>query len=128
MKRLISIILILMFMLSFASISMADYDLSAFSDAKIDWKKFEGTTIKVMLSEHWVSNAIIEKIPEFEELTGIKVSYEQIPETDYRNKLLIEFNSGSNPPDVVMENYGFVATDVAAGWAEDLFPSGLLSV
>ena len=122
MKRLISIVLILMFMLSFASISMADYDLSAFSDAKIDWKKFEGTTLKVMLSEHWVSNAIIEKIPEFEELTGIKVSYEQIPETDYRNKLLIEFNSGSNPPDVIMENYGFVATDVAAGWAEDLFP------
>lgn len=125
MKRTLSMILALVLILSICAISttaMADYDLSAFSGANIDWKKYEGTTIKVMLSEHWVSNAIIERIPEFEALTGIKVNYEQIPETDYRNKLLIEFNSGSNPPDVIMENYGFIRTDVEAGWAEDLYP------
>lgn len=93
-----------------------------FSSAKIDWKRFDGDSIKVMLSQHWVSDAFVERVDEFEELTNITVNYEQIPETDYRNKLLIEFNSGSNPPDVIMENYAFLGTDVPSGWAADLYP------
>lgn len=127
MKRFLSVVLTLAMMLSLVvfagSAAFAEeYDLSAYTSANIDWRKFEGTEIKVMFSEHWASEALIERIPEFEALTGITVKYESIPETDYRNKLLIEFNAGSNPPDVLMENYGFVKTDVRNGWAADLYP------
>lgn len=93
-----------------------------FSTAKIDWQKFAGTEIRALFCKHWVSDAIIERLGEFEELTGIKVNYEQVPESDYSNKLLIEFNSGANPPDIYMENYALVSAHVGGGWNQDLTP------
>ncbi len=38
--------------------------------------------------------------PEFEKLTGIKINYEELPENNARQKLLVEFSAGSSSVDV----------------------------
>lgn len=98
----------------------AETDPYDFSSAKVDWKKFDGDQIRAMLCKHWFSDAIVAKLEEFQALTGITVNYEQIPESDYANKLLIEFNSGANPPDVFMENYAWLPAHFSGGWNQDL--------
>lgn len=67
-----------------------------------DWKNYEGTEINVMFNEHNYSKAVIAKIPEFEELTGIKVKYTSTPESNYFDKLNTALSSRSGNPDVFM--------------------------
>ena len=54
---------------------------------EFDWKNYEGTTINVMFNEHNYSKAVIAKLAEFEELTGITVEYTSTPH--YRAVLVI---------------------------------------
>ena len=69
---------------------------------EFDWKAYEGTTINVMFNEHNYSKAVIEKLPEFEELTGITVKYSSTPESNYFDKLNTALSSRSGDPDVYM--------------------------
>ena len=46
-----------------------------------------------MFNEHNYSKAVIEKIPEFEELTGITVEYSSTPESNYFDKLNTSLSS-----------------------------------
>jgi len=91
-----------------------------YSTAKIDWKQKQGTTIRAMFSKHFFTDGIQTLLPEFEQLTGIKVQFEVFPESEFWNKMLIEFNGGSNPPDVFMLNYNAVAQYHEGGWLEPL--------
>jgi multiple sugar transport system substrate-binding protein len=43
-----------------------------------------------------------------------------LTESEYWNKMIVEFNSGANPPDVFMLNYVTVAQYEAGGWVEPL--------
>lgn len=70
--------------------------------SNVDWQAFKGETIRVALSQHPYAEAIISKIPEFEDLTGIKVEYSITPETDYFEKLTTNLDSRSAAPDVFM--------------------------
>ncbi|MGO1768982.1 MAG: ABC transporter substrate-binding protein [Microbacterium sp.] len=87
-----------------------------------DWKNFEGTELNLLMSEHPFSNAIKERIPEFEELTGITVNFEALTETDYMVKLLTELQSGSGSYDAFMTSQPMNYQYAAAGWIEDLQP------
>lgn len=87
-----------------------------------DWRGFEGTEINLLMSEHPFSNAIKERIPEFEELTGIRVNLETLTETDYMVKLLTELQSGSGSYDAFMTSQPMNYQYAAAGWIEDLQP------
>src|SRR5437764_10827791 len=59
-----------------------------------DWKKFKGEKIEVSHAKGPRGDLLQKYRKEFEELTGISVGDEQIPEQQQRQKVLIEFTSG----------------------------------
>lgn len=66
-----------------------------------DWKKFSGASITFSYDEHAYSEAIVAHLGEFEELTGIKVKAELLPDSAYWDKLNIVLSSRSGEWDVV---------------------------
>ena len=87
-----------------------------------DWKQCDGTTLNVMFNEHTYSKAVIEKLPEFEAATGIKVEYSTTPESNYFDKLNTALSSRSGTPDVFMTGAYQVWEYAPAGYMEDLMP------
>ncbi|WP_026699531.1 ABC transporter substrate-binding protein [Salibacterium aidingense] len=71
-------------------------------DGEFDWKRFEGSEINVALNDHPYTEAILERLPEFEEKTGITVNDSVTPEENYFDKLSTNLNAGNGNPDVFM--------------------------
>jgi multiple sugar transport system substrate-binding protein len=95
----------------------------ASSQGAFDWKKFSGSTIDVVLVKKPANEIIIANLKEFEELTGIKVSAELMPEQQHRQKLVIEF--GSNNPSFDVTELSLNVQKRIAGkgkWFADLNP------
>ncbi|MBV8652172.1 MAG: extracellular solute-binding protein, partial [Alphaproteobacteria bacterium] len=67
-----------------------------------DWKRFKGEHIEVLMAKSPRGDLLQQYRKEFEELTGITVGDEQVPEQQQRQKTAIEFSSGSTSFDVVM--------------------------
>lgn len=88
-----------------------------------DWRRFEGEHLEVFLSKNPRSSLLQEHEAEFEELTGISVGSEQVPEQQHRQKQVIEFTSGATSFDVTMTAYHVQKRLFAkGGWLEDLRP------
>jgi len=70
--------------------------------AEFDPRRFEGTGLTLLLNQHpWVG--ILEpRLEEFQELTGITVSFEVYPEEQYRTKRTVEMRSGVSEIDLFM--------------------------
>lgn len=66
------------------------------------WTVAKGEKIKVLLNQHPYSEAIIKRLSDFEETTGIKVDYVIIPEENYANKVTTLLNNKSGDPDIFM--------------------------
>lgn len=66
-----------------------------------DWKQYDGTTIvaSVPNNVHW--NSVKEYIPEFTELTGIKVELDVLANNNLHDKQLLEFSKPTSDFDVV---------------------------
>ena len=73
--------------------------------ADVNWKKYSGTTLEVILAKGPRGDNLQKYIKEFTELTGIKVESEQIPEQQQRQKCVIELSSGKPSFDVVHLSY-----------------------
>jgi len=67
-----------------------------------NWSRFSGSQVRFLACRHAWSEAIEPFISEFEKKTGIKVQFEIFPEDQFRQKLLIEFASGSSTIDGFM--------------------------
>jgi multiple sugar transport system substrate-binding protein len=63
-------------------------------DSKFDWKQASGTKLVVMLNKHPYADAIIKRLPEFKELTGIDVTSTETPEENYFDKLTTALKTG----------------------------------
>lgn len=88
-----------------------------------NWKKFSGQTINVAVAKQPWTDFIAPKIPEFEQLTGIKVKLEVLPEDQNRQKLAIAFSSGRADIDVfASQRHQEGAKYFAAKWYESLKP------
>lgn len=87
-----------------------------------DWKNYEGTELNVLLSQHPLATAIEEKLPEFEELTGMTVNFETNPETEHFTKVLSELQSQSGSYDAFMTGATVNWQYAAADWIEPLDP------
>lgn len=72
------------------------------SDGDFDWERCRGETIHVMLNQHPYTEAILERLPEFEKKTGIRVRYSVTPESNYFDKLTVSLNERNGHPDVFM--------------------------
>lgn len=67
-----------------------------------DWKSHDGEELDIMFNQHPYAEAVIEKIPEFEEKTGITVNHSITPEENYFDKLTTALNAQNGNPDVFM--------------------------
>mgnify|MGYP001169196342 FL=1 len=74
--------------------------ISTFALADFDWKKYAGEKIVFAYDIHPYVDALVEKLPEFEELTGIKVDAQIFPDDVYWNKLNLEITTDSGAWDV----------------------------
>ncbi len=94
---------------------------AALAQPAFDWKRYSGQTIEVHLIKSPRGELLQKHQKEFEEMTGIKVGAEQVPEQQSRQKTVIEFNSGRTSFDVVHLSYHVQKRQFAKGkWMEDL--------
>ena len=88
-----------------------------------DWKQFEGTEIRIVATQNPWQAAFEPLVPEFEELTGITVNFESLPEEQFRQRVQVELTARSTDIDGFMSA---VLQDgprfTRAGWYEDLTP------
>src|SRR4051794_31612341 len=71
-------------------------------DNKFNWKQASGTKINVAFNQHPYADAIMQRLPQFKELTGIDVSHEVTPEENYFDKVTTNLSASSGVPDVFM--------------------------
>jgi multiple sugar transport system substrate-binding protein len=88
--------------------------------SEFDWKAYDGTTLNVQFNEHTYANAVVDKLDEFEELTGIKVEYTITPESNYFDKLNTSLSSRSGTPDIFMSGAYQLWQYIPAGYVEPL--------
>ncbi|MFB0547049.1 MAG: sugar ABC transporter substrate-binding protein [Anaerolineae bacterium] len=93
-----------------------------FLAADIDWKQLEGTELNVAMNKHPYTDAIEPYIPEFEELTGIDVVFDVLPEEAYWEKIRVLLAAGNPTPDIVWAGSLDIANFMNAGWLEPLDP------
>ena len=68
--------------------------------AAFDWKRFSGRQIRILLWEHPEANEWKKLLPEFEELTGIKVNWEQASVADIYTKTILELTQAPDKLDI----------------------------
>ena len=88
-----------------------------------DWKRFKGEKIEVFLVKSPRGDLLTKYHKEFEDLTGISVGSEMVPEQQQRQKAVIEFNSGNPSFDVIALSYHVQKRQFAKNnWLTDLRP------
>ena len=93
----------------------------AFAD--VNWSKFAGTTLEVNLITSPRGETLQRYQKEFEDLTGIKVNSEMMPEQQQRQKAVIELTSGKPSFDVIHISYHVQKRQFEkGGWLADLRP------
>src|SRR3978361_338461 len=104
---------------SAAASAFALAGVPAFAD--IQWKKYAGTKLEVILAKGPRGDNLQKNIKEFTDLTGIQVESEQIPEQQQRPKAVIELTSGKPSFDVIHLSYHVQKRQFEkAGWLADL--------
>src|SRR5664279_2768844 len=97
--------------------------LAAQAQGAFDWKKYKGETIEVFLIKSPRGDLLTKYHKEFEDLTGITVGSEMIPEQQQRQKAVIEFNSGNTSFDVIAISYHVQKRQFGKSrWLEDVRP------
>lgn len=95
--------------------------LSEYQEADIDWKQFEGSSINIGAVKHpWV-DAIRPAVPVFEELTGIDVVWNILPEQEFRTKRLTDISTGAGKFDAFYLDQ-VVNQFRQSGWLQPLDP------
>jgi len=93
---------------------------SARAQSNFDWKQASGTKLVVMLNKHPYADAIIKKLPEFKEKTGIDVVYTETPEENYFDKLTTALAAKTGDPDVFMTGTYQLWDYASSGYMEPL--------
>lgn len=83
------------------------------------WQQASQQQINVMLNKHPYSDAMIQRLGEFEKLTGIKVNYKVTSEETYFEDLTAALRS-NNPPDVFMTGSYQLWDYAPAGYIQSL--------
>ncbi len=66
-----------------------------------DMKKYSGQTINLAVQQHTATDAIKQLAGGFEQQTGIKVSFEQIPQQQLNQKQITDMSTGTGAYDVI---------------------------
>lgn len=81
---------------------------------------YAGLTINAYFLPRPGYAAAIELIPQFEEITGINVTYEQIPYENTHEREVLDFVSGAATYDVILIDVVWIGEFAANGWAVPL--------
>ena len=93
------------------------------AQSAFDWKQFKGTKIEVNYQLSPRGDVAKSLLKNFEELTGMRVGFEQIPEQQQRPKAAMEMATGRPSFDAVNVAMHVQKRQVeAARWMEDLGP------
>jgi multiple sugar transport system substrate-binding protein len=92
------------------------------AQSAFDWQQCKGQTITVSLTKSPPADNLQAHEKEFEALTGIRVLSEQIPELQFRPKMVMELASGNPSFDVTEFSLLSKRTIGAGKWLEDLRP------
>jgi multiple sugar transport system substrate-binding protein len=96
---------------------------AALGQSTFNWKRFAGEKLDVLYVKNTRADLLTAKTKEFEDLTGIRVSAESVPEQQQRQKVQIEFTSGRPTFDVVALSLHVQKRVAAKGrWLTDLRP------
>lgn len=88
-----------------------------------DWKKYKGESLSVLLVTSPRADVLTKNQKEFEELTGIKVEADVVPEQQQRQKTVIEFTSGNPSFDITQISLHVQKSLIGKGkWMLDLNP------
>ena len=88
-----------------------------------NWKRFAGAKISVLFQKSPRADLFQINLKEFEALTGISVSFESMPEQQQRQKVVIEYASGSPSFDVANISLSVQKRLASKGqWFADLRP------
>ena len=90
--------------------------------ANINWKQFSGEKLNIMACSRRGIDTLKTLIPEFEALTGIKVTIDDYPEGEFFKKIVIDLSSGKPATDVFFLNHSFTVMYAEGGWIEPLKP------
>lgn len=89
----------------------------AFAQANAaDWKKFAGTNLRLLLVNHWWTDAVKKRIADFETLTGMTVTLDILSEDNYYQKAAVELSAGTSNYDGLMVGNLQAGQYTAAGW------------
>jgi multiple sugar transport system substrate-binding protein len=91
--------------------------------AAFNWQSHKGEALRVAMVDQPGAKFIASHIDEFKALTGIDVTYEVLPEDQFRQKTTVEFAAGTSTVDVflsMVQQEGIKYE--TAGWYEDLTP------
>ena len=88
------------------------------AQSAFDWKQAKGTKLEVNVQKSPRADVLQARVKEFEELTGIKVGFEQIPEQQQRPKVAMEMATGRPSFDVVnvAMHVQKLLSSAASGW------------
>lgn len=93
------------------------------AQSAFDWKQFKGSKIEVNFAVSPRPDVLAKHQKEFEELTGIRVGFEQVPEQQQRPKVALELSTGRPSFDVVNVALHVQKKLIEKGhWMEDLRP------
>jgi multiple sugar transport system substrate-binding protein len=86
-----------------------------------DWQRFKGQTVTALHVQNSRTDILVKYQPEFEQLTGIRVNADVLPEQQQRQKQLIEFSSGNPSFDVTTLSWHVLKGVAAKGkWFVDV--------
>jgi multiple sugar transport system substrate-binding protein len=82
-----------------------DPKLAPYLEANIDWRQFEGATLNVAAISYLDTDLMAEQSLLFEDLTGIKVNFEMLPEQELHQKTMVDLTSGTGQYDMILMDY-----------------------
>ncbi len=90
------------------------------ADEDFDWRRFEGTELKLLGCAGPYNTELQEAIDSFSDITGITVTADFLPESDYFNKVQLVSAAHSGEYDLYMIGFPNMIDWVPAGWIEPL--------
>lgn len=88
--------------------------------ANINWQQFKGETIHLGMLRSVLCDWQIEMVPEFEKLSGIKITYEDYAENALWQKQLLDLSTGAGSFDYMMMGPFYAPRYVKEKWVTDL--------
>jgi multiple sugar transport system substrate-binding protein len=84
------------------------------------WAKFKGGNLRLLMVNHWWTEAIKARVADFEKLTGMTVTFDLLSEDNYYQKAAVELSSGTGNYDGLMVGNLQAGQYTAAGWLAPL--------